>query len=80
VRLGVVAEGAPAHLLPIDRIRVEDIPPVVHPGKAFLVIMKDGTIYKACAADVRPWGIDPGDPDGRGAKYDGTARESEEMS
>ncbi len=45
-RLGVVEEGALADLLLVDGNPLEDIKLVAEPGKNFLVIMKDGTIYK----------------------------------
>ena len=45
-RLGVVAEGALADLLLVDGNPLEDLTLVAHPDQAFLVIMKDGTIYK----------------------------------
>ncbi len=45
-RLGVVEEGALADLLLVDGNPLENIKLVADPGKNFLVIMKDGTIYK----------------------------------
>jgi imidazolonepropionase-like amidohydrolase len=45
-RLGVVEEGALADLLLVDGNPLEDIKLVAEPGKNFLIIMKDGTIYK----------------------------------
>jgi imidazolonepropionase-like amidohydrolase len=45
-KLGVVEEGALADLLLIDGNPLEDISLVADPEKNFLVIMKDGQIYK----------------------------------
>jgi imidazolonepropionase-like amidohydrolase len=45
-RLGVVEAGALADLLLVDGNPLENIRLVADPGKNFLVIMKDGTIYK----------------------------------
>ena len=45
-KLGVVEEGALADLLLVDGNPLENIKLVEDPGKNFLVIMKDGTIYK----------------------------------
>ena len=45
-KLGVVAEGALADLLLVDGNPVENIKLIEDPDKNFLVIMKDGTIYK----------------------------------
>ncbi len=45
-RLGVVEEGALADLLLVDGNPLEDIELVAHPDENFLVIMKDGKIYK----------------------------------
>jgi imidazolonepropionase-like amidohydrolase len=45
-KLGVVEEGALADLLLVDGNPLENIKLVADPGKSFLVIMKDGTIYK----------------------------------
>jgi imidazolonepropionase-like amidohydrolase len=44
--LGVVEEGALADLLLVDGDPLENVNLVANPGKNFLVIMKDGTIYK----------------------------------
>jgi imidazolonepropionase-like amidohydrolase len=46
-RLGVVEEGALADLLLVDGNPLENIALVAEPGKNFLVIMKDGRIYKS---------------------------------
>ena len=43
---GVVEAGALADLLLVDGNPLEDIRLVADPGKNFLVIMKDGAIYK----------------------------------
>src|SRR6516164_3011387 len=45
-KLGVVEERALADLLLVDGDPLENIKLVEDPGKNFLVIMKDGTIYK----------------------------------
>ena len=45
-KLGVVEEGALADLLLVDGNPLENINLVADPDKNFLVIMKDGTIYK----------------------------------
>ena len=45
-RLGVVAEGAYADLLLVDGNPVENIKLVENPATSFVVIMKDGKVYK----------------------------------
>jgi imidazolonepropionase-like amidohydrolase len=45
-QLGVVAEGAYADLLLVDGNPLEDLNLVADPAKNFVVIMKDGRIYK----------------------------------
>lgn len=45
-KLGVVAEGALADLLLVDGDPIADIKLVADPAKNFLVIMKDGKVYK----------------------------------
>ena len=45
-KLGVVEEGALADLLLVDGNPLEDIQLIADPAKNFLVIMKDGRIYK----------------------------------
>jgi imidazolonepropionase-like amidohydrolase len=45
-KLGVVEEGALADLLLVDGNPLENIQLVAEPDKNFLVIMKDGAIYK----------------------------------
>ena len=45
-KLGVVEEGALADLLLVDGDPVANIKLIEDPGKNFLVIMKDGVIYK----------------------------------
>jgi imidazolonepropionase-like amidohydrolase len=45
-KLGVVEEGALADLLLVDGNPLENIKLIEDPDKNFLVIMKDGTIYK----------------------------------
>ena len=49
-KLGVVEEGALADLLLVDGNPLENIKLVADPDKNFLVIMKDGTIYKNALA------------------------------
>ena len=45
-KLGVVEEGALADLLLVDGNPLEDLNLVADPDKNFLIIMKDGKIYK----------------------------------
>ena len=45
-KLGVVQKGALADLILVDGNPLENINLVADPGKSFLVIMKDGKIYK----------------------------------
>lgn len=45
-KLGVVEEGALANLLQVDGDRIVDIRLIEDPAKNFVVIMKDGRIYK----------------------------------
>jgi imidazolonepropionase-like amidohydrolase len=45
-KLGVVAEGALADLLLVDSDPLADLKLIEDPAKNFLVIMKDGTVYK----------------------------------
>ena len=45
-KLGVVEEGALADLLLVDGDPLENINVVADPEKNFLIIMKDGQIYK----------------------------------
>jgi imidazolonepropionase-like amidohydrolase len=45
-KLGVVEEGALADLLLVDGNPVENIELVADPAKSFVVIMKDGKIFK----------------------------------
>ena len=45
-KLGVVEQGALADLLLVDGDPLDNISLIVDPGKNFLVIMKDGKIYK----------------------------------
>ena len=45
-KLGVVEEGALADLLLVDGNPIADIKLVADPARNFLVIMKDGKIYK----------------------------------
>ena len=44
--LGVVKEGAYADLILVDGNPLENLDLVADPGKNFVVIMKDGKIYK----------------------------------
>ena len=52
--LGVVEEGALADLLLVDGDPTADIRLVADPERNFLVIMKDGRIYKNAVAPERP--------------------------
>ena len=45
-KLGVVEEGALADLLLVDGNPLENIGLVADPAKNFVVIMKDGKVYK----------------------------------
>jgi imidazolonepropionase-like amidohydrolase len=45
-RLGVVEEGALADVLLVDGNPLDDLTLVENPGKNFVVIMKDGKVYK----------------------------------
>ena len=45
-KLGVVEEGALADLLLVDGNPLQDIKLIADPAKNFLVIMKDGKVYK----------------------------------
>jgi imidazolonepropionase-like amidohydrolase len=45
-KLGVIEEGALADLLVIDGNPLDDIMLVARPDKNFMIIMKDGKIYK----------------------------------
>lgn len=45
-KLGVIEEGALADLVLVDGNPIEDINLIKDPQKNFVVIMKDGTIYK----------------------------------
>jgi imidazolonepropionase-like amidohydrolase len=45
-KLGVVEEGALADLLLVDGNPIADIKLVADPAKNFVLIMKDGKIYK----------------------------------
>ena len=49
-KLGVVEQGALADLLLVDGNPLENINLIADPGKNFLVIMKDGTVYKNALA------------------------------
>ncbi|WP_295448484.1 hypothetical protein [uncultured Thiodictyon sp.] len=46
-RLGVVEEGALADLLLVDGDSLAKLDLLLDPGKTFVVIMKDGAIYKS---------------------------------
>ena len=48
-KLGVIEEGAMADLLLVDGNPVENINLISDPGTNFVVIMKDGKIYKDIA-------------------------------
>ena len=45
-QLGLIAEGALADLLLVNGNPLEDIRLIEDPGRNFVVIMKDGTVYK----------------------------------
>lgn len=45
-KLGVVEQGALADLLLVDGDPIKDIKLIENPGKSFVIIMKDGIIYK----------------------------------
>jgi imidazolonepropionase-like amidohydrolase len=45
-KIGVVAEGALADLLLVDGNPLENLSLIADPEKNFLVIMKDGVVYK----------------------------------
>ena len=45
-KLGVVEQGALADLLLVDGNPLENINLIANPDKDFLIIMKDGKIYK----------------------------------
>ena len=45
-KLGVIEEGALADLLVIDGNPIDDLELVAKPDKNFMIIMKDGKIYK----------------------------------
>jgi imidazolonepropionase-like amidohydrolase len=49
-RLGVVEEGALADMLLVDGDPIANLSLVADPAKNFLVIMKDGKIYKNTVA------------------------------
>ena len=49
-KLGVVEQGALADLLLVDGNPLENINLIADPGKNFLIIMKDGIIYKNALA------------------------------
>jgi imidazolonepropionase-like amidohydrolase len=53
-KLGVVEEGALADLLLVDGNPIENIKLIEDPAKNFLVIMKDGKIYKNLVASGKP--------------------------
>jgi imidazolonepropionase-like amidohydrolase len=50
-KLGVVEEGALADLLLVDGNPLENLDLVADPGKNFLIIMKDGRVYKDTLSD-----------------------------
>ena len=52
-KLGIIEENALADLLVVDGNPIDDIELVVRPDKNFLIIMKDGKIYKDILAAVR---------------------------
>jgi imidazolonepropionase-like amidohydrolase len=65
-KLGVVEEGALADVLLVDGDPLTDINLIADPGKNFLVIMKDGKIYKRAEAQLQPTGKPAGTQNTRG--------------
>jgi imidazolonepropionase-like amidohydrolase len=53
-KLGVVEEGAPADLLLVDGNPLENIKLVENPARNFVVLMKDGKVYKNLLAPRTP--------------------------
>ena len=53
-KLGVVEEGALADLLMVDGNPLENINPVADPARNFVVIMKDGRVYKNSLRETIP--------------------------
>ena len=53
-KLGVVEEGALADLLLVDGNPLEDIKLIENPTSNFVVIMKDGKVYKNLLAPRAP--------------------------
>ena len=51
-KLGVVDEGALADLLLVDGNPLENIQLITDPARNFVVIMKDGKIYKNIVPEV----------------------------
>jgi imidazolonepropionase-like amidohydrolase len=45
-KLGVIEEGALADLLVVDGNPIDDIGLMARPDRTFMIIMKDGKIYK----------------------------------
>jgi imidazolonepropionase-like amidohydrolase len=65
-KLGVVEEGALADLLLVDGDPISDIKLIADPQKNFLVIMKDGKIYKNALKEQRGESLQPtGRPDSK---------------
>ena len=52
-KLGIIEENALADLLVVDGNPIDDIELVARPGENFLIIMKDGKIYKDALTTVR---------------------------
>ncbi|HJW47429.1 MAG TPA: hypothetical protein VJ484_13215 [Lysobacter sp.] len=59
-KLGVVEVGALADLLLVDGNPTENIALIADPQRNFLVIMKDGKIFKNTVAAPQSAGISPG--------------------
>jgi hypothetical protein len=55
-KLGVIEEGALADLLLVDGDPLTNIHLIENPGKNFLVIMKDGKIYKLTETQLHSTG------------------------
>jgi imidazolonepropionase-like amidohydrolase len=65
-KLGVVEEGALADLLLVDGDPIANINLIADPGKNFLVIMKDGKIYKRAEAQLQGSGQPAGKQNTKG--------------
>jgi imidazolonepropionase-like amidohydrolase len=68
-KLGVVEEGALADLLLVDGDPLTNINLIADPEKNFLVIMKDGKIYKRAEAQLQPTGRPAGTQNTKGVSH-----------